>query len=86
MTELMIRTILKDGDEIWLGLQYKSGSFMWFGNYASYNYSNWAQGEPSINNETQCFTLKRFNQSASFWYSRKCTDRYGTICQRCMIL
>lgn len=77
--------MLENGDEIWLGLQNVSGIFKWYGNYASYNYSNWAPEEPSVDNEKQCFTLKKWNESTTFWYARKCKNRYGSICQRCRI-
>ncbi|EDV22271.1 uncharacterized protein TRIADDRAFT_59345 [Trichoplax adhaerens] len=80
--ETMITSMLSDGDEAWIGLQYKSGFFSWFDNKTMLNYSNWAKGEPRLLNESRCVTLQRHNESKSYWYTRNCEEKYAYICQR----
>ncbi|EDV22150.1 uncharacterized protein TRIADDRAFT_59350 [Trichoplax adhaerens] len=81
-TELVVSSLLHDGNEAWIGLQFQSNTFKWYGNKAAYNYSNWDLSQPNLLQEQNCAVLKRTGADSAYWYRRQCNSTSATLCEK----
>ena len=57
-----------------------SSTFLWY-DQSHFEFSNWATGEPS-NDEETCLEMKTSQLQAGLWNDVSCTDKRAVLCEK----